>query len=111
MVQFLGKKGQDAKLPPATTPAEREKQLCMLAYDRVETRIREGTASAQELVYFLKLASEREELEKEYLKRQSKLAESKIKAIDESEHASQMFQEAVNAMRRYQGSGEDEEDG
>ena len=42
---------------PALHPENREMQLTALAYDAAEQRLRDGTASAQEIVYFLKLGS------------------------------------------------------
>ena len=43
---------------PASTPEAREQQLISAAYDLVEERILNGTATSQELVHFLKLGSQ-----------------------------------------------------
>ena len=44
------------KLRPALSPETRENQLISLAYDLVEERLLNGTATSQETTYFLKLA-------------------------------------------------------
>ena len=51
--------------PPALTREGRENQLIDLAIDQAEKELREGTASSQVLVHYLKLASTREKREKE----------------------------------------------
>ena len=47
----------------ALTPEAREKQLIALAMDVAEERLRNGTASSQEVTHFLKLGSMREQKE------------------------------------------------
>ena len=44
----------ERKTRPALTPEAREKQLVALAVDLVEKRLREGTASSQEVTHILK---------------------------------------------------------
>ena len=56
---------QEFPLPKAFTPEGRENQLISFAYDLVEKRLREGTATAQETVHFLKMGSTKSRLEKE----------------------------------------------
>ena len=51
----------------ATTREERENELINLAYDLVEQRMRDGTATAAETTHFLKLGSSREMLEREMM--------------------------------------------
>ena len=53
------------KIRPALTPEARENQLISIAYDLVEKRLLEGTASSQETTHFLKLGSTKERKEKE----------------------------------------------
>ena len=64
------KKDLQAKRPPATTPEGREQQLIALAMEATEKRIRDGTASAQELVHFLKAGSPTAKLERQILEKQ-----------------------------------------
>ena len=67
--------------PPATTPEGREQQLTALAMDAIEKRMRNGTASAQELTYFAKAGSPNAKLERKILEQQSALLEAKTEAI------------------------------
>ena len=96
---------------PARTPEEREDQMISLTIDAVEKRIREGTASSQEYVHFLKLGSTKEKLELEKLKKENELLRAKTEAIQSAKHAEELFQEAIHAMGIYRGERlEDEED-
>ena len=51
------------KIRPAISPEARDNQLIALAYNLVEKRLLEGTASSQETTHFLKLGSARERQE------------------------------------------------
>lgn len=93
--------------PRATDPEARENQLISLAIDLAEKQLMEGTASAQVVTHFLKLASTREKLEQEKLARENLLLEAKRDSIDRSTHLDEMYAEAIAAMRRYQGVDDD----
>ena len=67
--------------PPAMTPEGRDAMLTAYAYDLVEKRLREGTASSQETTFFLKLGSQREKLEMERLRKENEMLQAKTKAI------------------------------
>lgn len=99
----------DYSSPPALTPEARESQIISAAYDLAEKRIREGTASAMELTYFLKLGSQRDRIEREFLAERTQLAKAKAEAIEQGKKAEEMYTNAINAMRRYSGHGEEEE--
>ena len=64
---------QPKSLPPTLTLEGRENQLIAASYDLAEKRILEGTASSQELTYFLKAGSSKMRLEMEKLRKRSKL--------------------------------------
>lgn len=96
------------KRRPALTPEARENQLIAYAYDLVEERILSGTASAQELVHFLKLGSSKEKLEKERLEEENKLLRAKTKALESGDEKKQLYKDAINAMLRYAGVDRDE---
>lgn len=96
---------------PATTPEGREQQLISMAVDAVEKRIRDGTASAQELVHYLKLGSTREKLEQERLTRENQLLAAKTDAIASASRMEELVGEAIEAMRSYRSSAPDEYDG
>ena len=96
------------KSPPVMTDEAREKQLCSLALDLVEQRLRNGTASSQETTHFLKLASSQSRLEREILTEQKKLVVAKTSAIESQERIDELYAKAIQAMRRYSGQGEEE---
>lgn len=98
------------KRPPATTPEGREQQLTALAMDAIEKRIRNGTASAQELTYFAKLGSPNAKLERQILEQQKELLEAKTAAIKSQERTEELYKNALSAMRSYSGSPEKDVD-
>lgn len=91
----------------ASTPEGRENELIALAYDAAEERIRNGTASAQEIVHFLRLGSTKAELEKENMEAEKELKKAKIEALQASDRLEKLYNEAIEAMKRYSG-GDDE---
>ncbi len=95
---------------PATTPEAREKQLIALAYDAVEKRIREGKASSQELVHFLKMGSTREELEKENLEMRKELMAAKTDSLQSMARMEELTQQAIDAFRVYSGAHDNEQE-
>lgn len=95
--------------PPSATPEGRENQLIAAAYDLAEKQIREGTASAMVLAHFLKLGSTRGRIEQQLLIEQTRLASSKAEAIESQKKIEDLYAEAINAFRLYNGvkDGED----
>lgn len=98
------------KLRPALNPDARENQMIALAMDLVEQRLRDGTASSQETTHFLKLASPKNKLEQERLKLENELTAAKTKAIADAEEIKVLYEEALKAMRRYGGHGDEDDD-
>lgn len=101
------------KMRPALTPEARENQLIALAIDCVEERLLNRTASSQETVHFLKLATSKYKEELEKLKHENELIKAKTKAIEDAADMKELYAEAIKAMRMYSGQGsqmEDEED-
>ena len=94
---------------PALSPEARENQLISLAVDLAEQQLRDGTASSQVITHFLKLGTSRAELEKEKLKKENKLMEAKTKAIESAEEMKTIAENAIRAMRNYQGLGDQDE--
>lgn len=97
------------KSPPVLTPEARENQLISLAMDLVEQRLRDGTASSQETVHFLKLGSSKEKLEQQILAEQKKLVVAKTSAIESQERIDELYAGAIAAMRSYNGQSEEQE--
>ena len=96
--------------PPATTPEGREQQLIALAMEATEKRIRNGTASAQELVHFLKAGSPTAKLERQILEKQRDLVVAKTSAIESQKRVEELYSNARSAMRAYSGDSEKEDD-
>ena len=97
------------KMRPALNPDARENQMIALAMDLVEQRLRDGTASSQETTHFLKLASPKNKLEQERLRLDNELTAAKTKALANAEEIKVLYEEALKAMRKYGGHGDDDE--
>ena len=102
--------GSSQKIRPALTPEAREKQLISLAMDRAEQQLLDGTASSQVITHFLKLGSEREQLEQERLKGENDLLRAKVKALEDSADMKVMYERAIRAMRMYNGANNDDDE-
>lgn len=113
----MNRKKQPTKLPetrhkrPATTPEARERQLISLAYDLVEQRLRDGTATSQETTHFLKLGSTNARIEQEILARQAELITAKTEALKSAKRVEELYSEAIKAMRVYSGHPEENYEG
>lgn len=88
---------------PATSPEARENQLIAAAFDLAEAQIREGTASSQTVVHFLKLGSSREKLEQQRIANENLLIGAKIELMEHGAKIEELYLNAMNAMRSYQG--------
>lgn len=89
------------------TPEEQENRLINLAVELAEKQLRDGTASPSVIGYYLKLAGERDKLEREKLRQETMLAKAKAESIASASRTEELVQEAVDAMRRYTGGTED----
>lgn len=95
--------------PPGTSLESRENQLILLATNLAEKMLMEGTAPAQIVAHYLKLASTREKLEQERLRNENELAKAKTDSYKSSKHSEELYQEALEAFRTYGGHGDDED--
>lgn len=102
--QTAPKQGQKPTPAPALTPDGRIKQMTALAMNLVEERIRNGTASAQEVTTILKMGSEHAQLELDKLRVETELAQAKKEAIDAQRDTGEKYVKALEAMRRYNGN-------
>jgi hypothetical protein len=98
-----------SKLRPALSPEARENQMAALAMDLVEQRLRDGTASSQETTHFLKLVSSKAKLEQERARLENELISAKTKALANAEEIKVLYEEALKAMRRYGGQGDEDD--
>ena len=97
------------KMRPALTPEARENQMIALAVDCAEQQLRDGTASSQVIVHYLKLGSSKERLEKEKLEKENGLLTAKIEAMQSAKASEELYAKAIEAMRRYSGHGSSDE--
>ena len=98
------------KTPPMSDSG-RENHLINLAYNLVEQRLIDGTASSQETTSILKLASAKEQLELEKLKRELYMIDAKTEQLKSQANVEKLYSDAIKAMKAYSGNDEDDEYG
>lgn len=112
-MQVVKTKGNLAKdTPKLATPMtddNEELQIISMARTLSAERIRNGTATAQEILYWLKQGSSEVRLDKECKEEQKKLLVAKTKAIASAESSEKLYADAVKAMRKYKGEDDEEE--
>lgn len=101
--------GSTKKMRPALTPEARENQMISLAVDLAEQQLREGTASSQVITHYLKLGSTKERIEKEILEKQKELISAKTENLKSMQKIEELYSNALNAMRNYNGQGDPDE--
>lgn len=108
----MARKKSSKELPPsrpATNPKDREDELINLAVKLAEQQLRDGTASTQVIVHYLKLGSTRGMLEQEMLENKTKLVKAQTDSIQASQKNEELYANALKAMSLYSGSGEQDE--
>lgn len=100
----LSKPDRTVRSQPALTTEAREKQLIALAVDLAEQQLRDGTASSQVITHYLKLGSTKDRLEKEILEEQRDLMKAKTEALKSAKRVEELYKDALDAMRRYNGN-------
>ncbi len=96
------------KRAPARTAKARENQLINLAIDLAERQLRDGSATSQVITHFLKLATVKEQLENDKLRSDLRLAEAKVKQIEQAASSEETYAKAIEAMKSYSGYGGDD---
>lgn len=86
--------------------------MISMAVDLAEKKLMDGTASSQLISHYLKLATTREQLEKEKLRKEILQLEAKTQAIQSTARLEELFLKATNAMKAYGSSinSDDSED-
>lgn len=92
--------------PPATTIEGRNDQLIAAAFDLVERRLHDGTASAQETVHFLRMGTTDRKLQEEKLRRENLVLEVRAKELESRSSGEELLSEALRAFRGYSGQEE-----
>lgn len=90
---------------PATSPEQRENQLISMAYDVAEQQLRDGTISSAALTQLLKAGSYKNQLELEKLRSENEVLIAKAEALQSAKHVEELYSEALNAFRAYNGQG------
>lgn len=97
-----------AKRPPAMTPEQRDSQVIADAYDLAEKKIRDGTASSQLILHFLRMGSRQNQLELELMEQKKELAAAQAENYRSSQRMEDLYKDAITAMQRYSGYGDDD---
>lgn len=79
-----------------------------LAVDLVEQRLLDGTASSQEVTTIIKFASTKAKLEKQLLEKELELKDAKIQNLQALSRIEELYANATEAFKRYQGDEEEE---
>ncbi len=94
---------------PAMTPEARENQLINLATNLAEKQLREGTASSQVIIHYLKQATLKAQIELERIKMENKLIEAKIASLKANELSKEMYERLLKVFSKYSGNLNQEE--
>lgn len=97
-------KGRDA-----LSIENQESRMIALATNLAEQQLRDGTASSQVISHYLKLGTVKAQLELEEKKENIKLLRAKTEAIETTKEHTILVEEAIKAMRNYQGNGDPDE--
>ena len=97
------KKAELPPMPAARSEEELEKRGAALATELAIERMRDGTASSQIIVHFLKIGSLKEQAELEKVRHEIELLKAKKKAIELSEDQDKKYEEVIKAMTSYMG--------
>lgn len=96
----------DAYSPsPALSREARESQLINLAVGLAEKKLQDGTASSEIIVHFLKLATSKNQLETEILRKQSEYLDAKTEGIKASSKMEATYEQVIEALKSYGGLG------
>lgn len=96
--------------PPATTIEGRNDQLIAAAFDLVERRLHDGSASAQETVHFLRMGTNNQKLLEEKLRRENLVMEARVEEMKSRSSGEELMGKALAAFRGYSGQEAIEEE-
>ena len=99
----------EVKSRPALSPEARENQLIARAVDLAEKQLIDGTASSQVITHYLKLGTQKNQLELEKIRHENELLKAKTEAMQSAKQTEELYREALQAMRSYAGHGSDDE--
>lgn len=109
-METIKRKEKERKGITARTPEGVENQLIGLAIDYAAKKLLDGTASSQIVTHFLKLATTKEKLENEKLRADLRVADAKIKRMEQQTTSQKLYEEAIKAFKSYSGNVDEDED-
>lgn len=108
-------KKQPQELQPRSkiprTPEEYERMNVALAMRLSSERLRDGSASAQEILYWLKIGSPETQLNRKLLAGQIELNAAKVDEIQSVKRDAEMYDAAVQALKHYRPTPDNSFDG
>ena len=99
----------ETRRPPATTPQARENQLVNATIDLVEKQIAQGSVSPTVLIHYLKMATQKEQLERQKLQNENLLLQARVNSITSEGDYKKLVDDALNAFRGYKPTDVDDE--
>lgn len=109
-----GTESHEAPVMPRSclTPEAEENQLISLAVDAAKKQLIEGTAPTSIILHYLKLATTREQIEREIMEKQKELMTAKTEVLASQARIEELYTQAMRAMQKYSGydGGGDEDD-
>lgn len=103
----MAKAEEKIKAKPAVSPEQQENICIALANELAEQRLREGKATSQEILHFLRLGSPKEKLEREKAEEELKLIKAKTEAYQSGKNIEEMYAKAIEKMKIYRGETDD----
>lgn len=94
------------KSRPPLTPEAQENLLISKAVKLAERQLDDGTASSQVITHFLKLGTQKAQLEIEKLRHETEMIKAKTEALESMKHTEELYADALKAMRTYSGNGD-----
>lgn len=95
---------------PAMNPEDREQQMIALADGLAEKQLRDGTASSQVMVHYLKMGTSMYQLELAQTEKQNLLLEQKVEELKSRQRADSMMDDLFKAIQQYNGMSPDDGD-
>lgn len=92
--------------PPRTRESFRnqeayEQYMIGLAYNLVEQRLLDGTATSQETVHFLRMGSAKERRAARHEEMEIELMETKKAVLESQQKVEELYVDAINAVKSY----------
>lgn len=100
----------ERRSPRTRSPERREQEMISLAEDLAEKKIRDGTASSQLIVHYLRLGTTRERLEKQRIIEDTKLRRAKTENLETAKRVEELYNDAIKQFGKYSGAFRQNED-